>query len=316
MRSSATSPPWMPGVSSSADARRWTSGWMRPGSGPHCGPSPTTPTSSHRGFSGIRAPSRRLAAQAARRMGLHTAAVDLVEHAGLVCRLGAIGVSAATWARPGPLSGIERERVRTVPYLTERVLAHQPRLAEIGAIASMVHERADGSGYPRGLSGNAIPPAARLLAAAQVYQALREERPHRSALEPAAAQAVLLEEARQGRLDTAAVNAVLAAAGHQVRRRPNLIAGLSTARGRGALPAGSRAVRTSRLPRSYPSPRAPSEVTSSTSTRRSESARAALRRCTRCATAWSTRASPARRSRKDRVNDRCHAEARCHRTMA
>ena len=168
-----------------------------------------------------------LGAQAARRKGLHSAAVDLVEHAGLVCRLGGIGVSAATWARPGPLSGIERERVRTVPYLTERVLAHQPRLAEIGAIASMVHERADGSGYPRGLSGNAIPHTARVLAAAQVYQALREERPHRSALGPAAAQAVLLDEAGQGRLDTAAVNAVLAAAGHQVRRRPNLIAGLS-----------------------------------------------------------------------------------------
>jgi DNA-binding CsgD family transcriptional regulator len=160
-------------------------------------------------------------------MGLHPAAVDLVEYAGLVCRLGVIGVSAATWARPGPLSGIERERVRTVPYLTERVLAHQPRLAEIGAIASMVHERADGSGYPRGLSGNAIPQTARVLAAAQVYQALREERPHRGSLGPTAAQAVLLDEAGQGRLDTAAVNAVLAAAGHQVRRRPNLIAGLS-----------------------------------------------------------------------------------------
>jgi HD-GYP domain-containing protein (c-di-GMP phosphodiesterase class II) len=168
-----------------------------------------------------------LAAEAARRLGLRSADVDLVEHAGLVCRLGGIGVSAATWGRPGPLSAIERERVRTVPYLTERVLAHQPRLAEIGAIASMVYERADGSGYPRGLSGNAIPHTARVLAAAQMYQALREERPHRSALRPAEARAVLLGEAGAGRLDAAAVNAVLAAAGHQVRRRPNLIAGLS-----------------------------------------------------------------------------------------
>ena len=168
-----------------------------------------------------------LAAQAARGMGLRPAAVDLVEHAGYVCRLGGIGVSAATWARPGPLSGIEWERVRTVPYLTERILIHQPRLAEIGAVASMVHERADGSGYPRGLSGSAIPPTARVLAAADVYQALREERPHRASLGPAAARAVLLEEAIEGRLDAEAVNAVLVAAGHQVRRRPNLIAGLS-----------------------------------------------------------------------------------------
>jgi HD-GYP domain-containing protein (c-di-GMP phosphodiesterase class II) len=168
-----------------------------------------------------------LAAGAARRMGLGPAEVDLVEHAGLVCRLGGIGVSAATWARPGPLSGIEWERVRTVPYLTERVLSHQPRLAEIGRIASMVYERADGSGYPRGISGNAIPRAARVLAAAQMYQALREQRPHRGALGPAEARAELLREADHGRLDGATVNAVLAAAGHQARRRPNLIAGLS-----------------------------------------------------------------------------------------
>jgi len=168
-----------------------------------------------------------LAAEAARRIGLGSAAVDLVERAGLVCRLGGIGVSAATWARPGPLSGIEWERVRTVPYLTERVLSHQPRLAEIGTIASMVYERADGSGYPRGLSGNAIPQAARVLAAAQVYQALQEDRPHRHALGPKEARAVLLAQVSEGRLDAASANAVLAAAGHQARRRPNLIAGLS-----------------------------------------------------------------------------------------
>jgi HD-GYP domain-containing protein (c-di-GMP phosphodiesterase class II) len=168
-----------------------------------------------------------LAAQAARRMGLGAAAVDLAEHAGLVCRLGGIGVSAATWARPGPLSGIEWERVRAVPYLTERVLSHQPRLAEIGTIASMLYERADGSGYPRGISGSAIPLPARVLAAAQMYQALREERPHRGALGPAQARAVLLGKADAGRLDAAAVSAVLTAAGHQPRRRANLIAGLS-----------------------------------------------------------------------------------------
>jgi HD-GYP domain-containing protein (c-di-GMP phosphodiesterase class II) len=168
-----------------------------------------------------------LAAEAAQRMGLPAETVEIVEHAGLVCRLGGIGVSAATWARPGPLSSIEWERVRTVPYLTERVLAHQPRLAAIGAIASMVYERLDGSGYPRGLSGSAISLAARVLAAAEVFQALREDRPHRASLGPAEARAVLLGMASAGRLEAAAVNAVLAAAGHQVRRRPSLIAGLS-----------------------------------------------------------------------------------------
>jgi HD-GYP domain-containing protein (c-di-GMP phosphodiesterase class II) len=168
-----------------------------------------------------------LAAAAAREAGLSPSDVDLVERAGFVCRLGGIGVSAATWSRAGALSRIEWERIRTVPYLTERVLAYQPQLARIGAVAGMVHERCDGSGYPRGVSGNAIPKTARILAAAEVYQALREDRAHRSAFDPAAAKAVLLDEAAAGRLDADAVHAVLAAAGHQTPRRSISVAGLS-----------------------------------------------------------------------------------------
>jgi DNA-binding CsgD family transcriptional regulator len=111
--------------------------------------------------------------------------------------------------------------------MTERVLKRQPRLAEIGSLAGMFHERIDGSGYPRGLSGSAIPPAARVLAVAEVYQALREARPHRAAFSRRQAQALLLDEAAAGRLDPAAVTAVLAAAGHRTRRRPNLVGGLT-----------------------------------------------------------------------------------------
>jgi HD-GYP domain-containing protein (c-di-GMP phosphodiesterase class II) len=168
-----------------------------------------------------------LAAEAARRAQLPEADVELVERAGFVCRIGMIGVGSGTWNRPTALSPIEWERVRSVPYLTERVLKRQPRLAEIGAIAGMVHETVDGSGYPRGLSGSAIPPSVRVLAAAEVYQALREARPNRPAHSRLQAQTVLLREAAAGRLDGAAVNAVLAAAGHQIRRRPNLVAGLT-----------------------------------------------------------------------------------------
>jgi DNA-binding CsgD family transcriptional regulator len=122
---------------------------------------------------------------------------------------------------------MEWERVRTVPYLTERVLGRQRRLAELGALAAMVHERMDGSGYPRGLSGAALPLPARILAAAEVYQALLEARPHRPALAAAQARGVLLDEVAAGRLDAAAADAVLGAAGHQTRRRPTLLAGLT-----------------------------------------------------------------------------------------
>ncbi len=93
-------------------------------------------------FSGHSRAVAALAGEAARLAGLPQAGVDLVSRASLVCRVGTIGVSSGIWNKAGPLSAMERERVRTVPYLTERVLAHEPRLAEIGAIAGMFHERA------------------------------------------------------------------------------------------------------------------------------------------------------------------------------
>lgn len=168
-----------------------------------------------------------LAAAAAPGLGLSAADTTLVERAALVHRLGAIGISAGLWDKPGPLSAIEWERVRTVPYLTERVLSRQPRLAELGAVAGLYQERMDGSGYPRGLSGGAIPATGRLLAAADVYQAIGEARPHRPGLSAQERGNALLHEAAAGRLDAKAVRAVLTAAGHRVPKRPNLVAGLT-----------------------------------------------------------------------------------------
>ena len=174
--------------------------------------------------------SRALAAlvvDAAKLARVPAAEAELLRRAALVCRLGVIGVSSGIWGKAGPLTSNEFERVRTVPYLTERVLSRQAELVKIGAIATMFHERSDGSGYPRGLSGGAIPRPARILAAAEVYQALREPRPHRPAYPAERAKTILLEEAETGRLDTIAVNSVLRAAGHRTRRAPSNVAGLT-----------------------------------------------------------------------------------------
>ena len=84
---------------------------------------------------------RTRGAAAADAAGLPTADVALVRRAGLVHRLGATGVSTSIWNKTGPLTPMEWERVRTVPYLTERILSHQPRLAGIARIAGMCHER-------------------------------------------------------------------------------------------------------------------------------------------------------------------------------
>lgn len=169
-----------------------------------------------------------LAAEAARWAGLPASDVRAVRQAGYLHDVGRVGISAGIWGKPGPLSDGEWERVRLHPYYTERVLARPRTLAPLGALAALHHERLDGSGYHRGLPGRALAPTARLLAAADVYHALTEPRPHRPARSPEVAADLLRREAHAGRLDGEVVRAVLAAAGHRVGRgRRELVAGLS-----------------------------------------------------------------------------------------
>ena len=113
------------------------------------------------------------------------------------------------------------------PYLTERMLHQSEALAPLGAIAVQHRERLDGSGYPRGLSGAAISRPARILGAADAYQAMREPRPHRAERSADEAAAELRADVKAGRLDAEAVEAVLGAAGHRVSRRREGPAGLT-----------------------------------------------------------------------------------------
>jgi DNA-binding CsgD family transcriptional regulator len=136
-------------------------------------------------------------------------------------------VSNSVWDKPGPLSEAEFERVRLHPYLTDRMLAGVATLDRICQIASRHHERLDGSGYPRGLTAAALTPSDRLLAAADVYHAMTEPRPHRAPLDPDRAIRELRAEATAGRLDGGAVDAVLRAAGRRAPARREWPAGLT-----------------------------------------------------------------------------------------
>jgi DNA-binding CsgD family transcriptional regulator len=138
---------------------------------------------------------------------------------------GRLGVSNSIWDRPGPLSAGEWERIRMYPYLTERMLHQSAALAPLGEIAVQHRERLDGSGYPRGLSGGAISRPARVLGAADAYVSMREPRPHRAARPAEDAAAEMRAEVRAGRLDGAAADAVLEAAGHRLPRRREALAG-------------------------------------------------------------------------------------------
>ena len=168
-----------------------------------------------------------LVAAAGERVALAPDEVTTLRRAGLVHGLGRLGVSNAIWDKRGALGAGEWERVRLQPYLTERMLHQSPTLAPLGAIAVQHRERLDGSGYPRGLAGNAISRPARILGVADAYRSMREPRPHRPALSAQDAAGELRSEVRAGRLDAEAVEAVLAAAGHRVGRRREGPAGLT-----------------------------------------------------------------------------------------
>ena len=184
-----------------------------------------------------------LAEEAGRRLGLPPEQVLALRRAGFVHGFGRLGVSNSIWDRPGPLSAGEWERIRMYPYLTERMLHQSAALAPLGEIAVQHRERLDGSGYPRGLSGGAISRPARVLGAADAYASMREPRPHRPARPAEDAAAEMRAEVRAGRLDGAAVDAVLEAAGHRLPRRREALAGRpDRPRGRGPDPARPRPV--------------------------------------------------------------------------
>lgn len=169
-----------------------------------------------------------LAEAAARVLGLARGEVADVRRAGLLHDLGRVGVPNGIWEKPGPLTASEWEQVRLHPYHSERILSRSSALAPLASLAGMHHERQDGSGYHRQATATMIPTGARLLAAADAYQAMTQERPHRPAFTPDGAAEKLNSEAARGRLDAEVVRAVLEAAGHEpTRARLPWPAGLS-----------------------------------------------------------------------------------------
>lgn len=165
----------------------------------------------------------RLARGAAMRLGLDTRAAAGLEVSALLADLGRVAVSNAIWEKPGPLTSAEREQVRMHAYHSERILATSGALEPMARAAGMHHEREDGSGYHRGCRGRELSPGSRILAAADVFQAMTEDRPHRAALGAEQAAEQLRRETQAARLDPDAVAAVLDAAGRQpLGRRDNL----------------------------------------------------------------------------------------------
>jgi HD-GYP domain-containing protein (c-di-GMP phosphodiesterase class II)/DNA-binding CsgD family transcriptional regulator len=168
-----------------------------------------------------------VAEAAAWRLGLPPGEIAELRRAAWLHDMGRVGVSAAVWEKPGPLTSGEWEQVRLHSYQTERLLARIPALADLGRVAASDHERLDGTGYHRGLTGQQLPPVARVLAAADVWCAMCEPRAYRDAHDASYAAMMLREHADAGKLAGEAVDAVLKAVGERARPAPDPPAGLT-----------------------------------------------------------------------------------------
>ncbi len=114
-------------------------------------------------------------------LGLEAAAVRDLRRAARLHDIGKLAISNRILDRPGRLTDQEYANVKQHPVVTHRILERVPGFSGLAPVASSHHERLDGSGYPRGLSGGEQTIPMRVLAVADVYEALTAERPYRPA---------------------------------------------------------------------------------------------------------------------------------------
>jgi putative nucleotidyltransferase with HDIG domain len=152
----------------------------------------------------------RLAVAVAAELELDLEAVRTVELGAVLHDIGKVRVPEAILNKPGPLDEAEWAVMRTHPEVGEQIVRPIQSLQAILPIVRHHHERWDGTGYPDGLSGRAIPVGARIVAVCDAYRAMTEDRPYREALGPDAARREL-EEGSGTQFDPDCVAALLRA---------------------------------------------------------------------------------------------------------
>jgi HD-GYP domain-containing protein (c-di-GMP phosphodiesterase class II) len=124
-------------------------------------------------------------------LGFDTDELRDLRHTGLLHDVGKLSISNRILDKPTRLSNAEFERVKEHPLFTQWVLERVSCFADLAPAASAHHERLDGGGYPRGLRADDLTLPMRVLAVADVYEALTSARPYRGALSDEDALAVM-----------------------------------------------------------------------------------------------------------------------------
>jgi HAMP domain-containing protein len=145
-----------------------------------------------------------------RRLGLDRAELDLLGRAALVHDLGKIGVPESILNKPAPLDEEEFAVMRDHPRHSAAIMRPLMRFKAFAEIAAWHHERWDGTGYPDGLEGEAIPLMARIVSIADAWDAMTGDRVYRKGMTVEKALAILEEEQDSGQFDPAMIREFIA----------------------------------------------------------------------------------------------------------
>jgi putative nucleotidyltransferase with HDIG domain len=137
----------------------------------------------------------RIAVRLAEQVGLHESVRSELYLGGLLHDIGKIGVPDQVLRKPGRLTDAEFEQVKQHTTVGDAILGHVKQLAHLRPLVRNHHEQFNGRGYPDGLTGEAIPFGARLLAVADSCDAMMSERPYRKAMAPSKIEAILTDGA-------------------------------------------------------------------------------------------------------------------------
>jgi HD-GYP domain-containing protein (c-di-GMP phosphodiesterase class II) len=144
-----------------------------------------------------------------RLVGLTELETQLMEVAGYLHDIGKLVVPNAILEKPGKLSRDEFAVIKQHTYVTFSVLSTIPGMLEIAEWAAYHHEKFDGTGYPFRRTAKELNIGARIMAVADIFTALAEDRPYREGMDAAAIQRILQDEAATGRLDKRIVAVLL-----------------------------------------------------------------------------------------------------------
>ncbi|GMR12051.1 MAG: hypothetical protein BMS9Abin29_0238 [Gemmatimonadota bacterium] len=122
----------------------------------------------------------RMSLSIAQVLGLDQLDLDTIHRGGLLHDIGKIGVPVHILDKPTPLDDDETKIMQNHVILGARILEPLTALSAVMPIVLQHHERVDGSGYPKGLTGEQIHPLARIVAVADAFDAIQSDRPYRA----------------------------------------------------------------------------------------------------------------------------------------